>query len=235
MTTDRPVGLPQGAHPQARIDAATALRRLGHTLVGHDVDLALLERIERTANEFATVAAGAPRRSRRAELMGHERFTEAIEAGGLSVELSDDRPLELFADSVVSGAANPMGIAIRARRDGDEAVADVTLGPAFEGAPDRAHGGVVAAIIDETMGFLLPILGVIAFTRSLTVDYLAPTPLHEPLEFRARLRERAGRRLSIDATGTAASSAFVEATATFVEIDLGAFTLGSVMGDGAGR
>ena len=34
------------------------------------------------------------------------------------------------------------------RRDGDEAVAQVCLGAAFEGAPGRAHGGVVAAVFD---------------------------------------------------------------------------------------
>jgi acyl-coenzyme A thioesterase PaaI-like protein len=228
VSEDQPVGLPQGAHPQARMDAAAALRRLGHAFVGHDLDLDLLRQIERMATDLAAAAAAAPSRSRRTELMRHERFSDAIEAGGLRVTLANGSPLELFADSVVSGAANPMGIAIRARRDGNEAVAEVSLGPAFEGAPDRAHGGVVAAILDETMGFLLPILGVVAFTGSLTIDYLAPTPLATPLEFRAWLRVRAGRRLYIDASGVADGTTFVRASATFIEIDLGAFAAGSV-------
>ena len=49
-------------------------------------------------------------------------------------------------------------------------IATTTLGPAFEGAPGRAHGGVVAAIIDETIGYVLPILGVLAYTANVNID-----------------------------------------------------------------
>ena len=59
---------------------------------------------------------------------------------------------QLFSDSIVAGAANPMGLAARLWRDGDVACMQVTLGKAFEGAPGRAHGGVVAALLDEVMG-----------------------------------------------------------------------------------
>ena len=70
------------------------------------------------------------------------------------------------------------------RREGDEAVLTVTLGSAFEGAPGRAHGGVVATLIDEAMGMVLHIVGTPAFTGRLTVNYRAPTPLNEHLEDR---------------------------------------------------
>lgn len=216
-------GIPQGSHPQARIEAASSLRRLGHALVGHDPDAELLARVAGLADELADAVESSPRRSRRGELLAEGRFLKAMETGRLSTPFPEGGPLELFADSVVSGAANPLGIGIQARREGDEAVAEVTLGPAFEGAPGRAHGGIVAAILDETMGFLLPVLGVVAFTGSLTIDYLAPTPLHEPLEFRAGLRTRGGRRLYIDAHGRAGETLFVSASGTFIQIDLGAF------------
>ena len=58
----------------------------------------------------------------------------------------DGGPMSHFAECVVSGTANPMGIAIDVRREGDEAVADFNLGAAFEGAPKRAHGGIVAHV-----------------------------------------------------------------------------------------
>lgn len=56
--------------------------------------------------------------------------------------------------------------------------------------PARAHGGIVAAVFDDTMGFVLSMQGTPAFTGRLTDSYLAPTPVGEELEFRARLRER---------------------------------------------
>ena len=96
-----------------------------------------------------------------------------------------------------------MGIAARLWREGEEAVCQVTLGPAFEGAPGRAHGGVVAALFDETMGLVLSISSTPAFTGRLTVTYRAPTPLGEPLEVRARLAGRTGRKMTITAELTA--------------------------------
>lgn len=106
--------------------------------------------------------------------------------------------MDHFPDCIVSGQANPMGVAITVHREGDDAVARVGFGPAFEGAPGRAHGGVVAAVFDDTLGFVLSMVQTPAFTGQLTVSYLAPTPVGEDLEFRARLRERNGRKLLIE-------------------------------------
>ena len=47
-----------------------------------------------------------------------------------------------------------MGLNASLWREGDVAVMEVTLGRAFEGAPGRAHGGIVAALLDETMGLV---------------------------------------------------------------------------------
>ena len=76
------------------------------------------------------------------------------------------------------------------------------LGPAFEGAPNRAHGGVVAAVFDDLMGFVLTIHESPAYTAELTVRYRRPTPVGEEIEFRARLADRKGRRLHIEAEAT---------------------------------
>ena len=89
-----------------------------------------------------------------------------------------------------------MGVAAETLRDGDDAVVRSTLGDAFEGAPGRAHGGMVAALFDEAMGFVLSIACTPAFTGRLTVTYRAPVPIGVPLEFRARLTGRDGRKLS---------------------------------------
>jgi acyl-coenzyme A thioesterase PaaI-like protein len=130
---------------------------------------------------------------------------------------------DLFRDSVVSGTTNPMGIGLEVRRTGDDVVATTVLGSAFEGAPGRAHGGVIAAILDETMGYVLPVIGALAYTANLNIDYVAPAPLHAPLAVTARLRDRADRKLWIEARGDSDAGTFARAEALFLAVDLTRF------------
>src|SRR5918999_324473 len=104
---------------QARIDAATALRRLGHALVGHAADERLLRRIAELADRTAAqVEQGEPRK----------RPIEDIKARLWDGPPADGGVMTHFDECLVSGRANPMGVAIRVRREGDDAVAAVTLG-----------------------------------------------------------------------------------------------------------
>ncbi len=124
-----------------------------------------------------------------------------------------------FPDSIVTGKANPMGLAADIGREGDEAVLRTTLGPAFEGAPGRAHGGTVAALLDEVMGFVLSIHATPAYTGRLTVTYRAPTPLGVELDMRARLRSRHGRKLRIDAVARHGTAVIAQAEGLFIAVD----------------
>jgi acyl-coenzyme A thioesterase PaaI-like protein len=193
----------------ARVRAATALRRLGHGIVGHEVPASLLSSIaDQVGSWLPDVEAGAGR-SRSVETMKRHMFERPVEG----------EPIGTFPDCVVSGDANPMGLDVQFFREGDEAVSRVALGPAFEGAPNRAHGGVVAAVFDDLMGFVLTIVESPAYTAELTVRYRRPTPVGEEIEFRARLVSRQGRRLHIEAEATDASGAIVaEAKGLFVTI-----------------
>ena len=74
----------------------------------------------------------------------------------------------------------------------------VTLGAAHEGAPGRAHGGIVAGLFDDVFGFVLGVIQRPAFTGELKVRYERPTPLHRPLLCRGRLVSQQGRKLTID-------------------------------------
>ena len=104
-----------------------------------------------------------------------------------------------FEDRAVGGTSNPTSIELEVRYDDDEVVADVVLRRAFEGAPGRAHGGIVAAAFDDVTGFVIGKLQEPAFTGELTVRYLAPVPVEETLEIRARLDGRERRKLFISA------------------------------------
>jgi hypothetical protein len=205
----------------ARADLATAMQQLGHALVGHRVDPTTATELAAVARRFtATVRRGEPR-DRATELLTNPRITATL--SGNPAAIDDGQTIDLFPDSIVSGRTNPMGIGIHAVRRGDTAVATTTLGPAFEGAPGRAHGGVVGAILDETMGFVLPIIGEMAYTASLTIDYIAPAPLGIELTFTARLRDRADRKLWIEAAGASPDGVFVRAEALFLAVDLSKF------------
>jgi len=212
-------------HPDlaARIAAATALRELANALVAHQASAAVLGRITVTADELTAAVRAAPRRSRIDEAHTSPAYAEAIASGRLGDLPDDGTTCDLFHDSPVSGSANPAGVGLRISRDGAEAVGHVRIGPAFEGAPGRAHGGIVAACFDETMGGLLPIIETMAFTRSLTVEYHAPCPLDTDLEFRARLHHRHGRKLRIRAEASAMGEVFAKSDALFIAIDLAAF------------
>jgi acyl-coenzyme A thioesterase PaaI-like protein len=194
--------------PRAR--AAGALRRLGHALIGHEADAELLDRVARAADRVAADLERQPSRQR--DLLELKRRMFDIEVG-------DGEPVVHFDECFVSGPWNPMGIAIEVHREGDEAVAEVSLGAAFEGAPGRSHGGIVAAIFDDVLGYLLTLIQEPGFTGELTIRYHAPTPIGQPLEFRARIDGREGRRVATSAEATADGQVVASATATFVVID----------------
>ena len=199
---------------EARIRAAALLRRLGHAFVRHDAPDRLFEElIDDIQPVVEQLETGAKRERSMATTGGPATFTEPAVDGG---------QLSHFPDCVVSGAANPMGVAIDVRCEGDDAVAETVLGAAFEGAPGRAHGGVVAAIFDDVMGFVLSIHKVPAFTGRLAITYRAPTPIGAPLIFRARLDRREERKLHISATAHTRDGLelIAEATATFIVIPI---------------
>jgi acyl-coenzyme A thioesterase PaaI-like protein len=198
------------ATTDARGRAAAELRELGHLFVSRRASDALLRSIAQTASGLASALREAPLRERSIDSLKRSLFDSVV---------ADGEGIDHFPDCVVSGKANPMGIAVEVQREGDEAVASVVLGPAFEGAPGRAHGGIVAAVFDDTMGFVLSMLRQPAFTGRLTVTYRAPTPVNEALEFRARLADRSGRKLTIVAEAVTSTGVVVaEADGLFIAI-----------------
>lgn len=200
-----------GADPadDPRAGAAAALRRLGHTLMAREADPDLLGRVATAAHRVADDLEGAPPRERDLLEMKRRMY---------DVEVADGERVSHFDECFVSGSQNPLGIAVAVHRDGDEAVARVELGAAFEGAPARAHGGIVAAIFDDVLGYLTTLRHQPAFTGELTVRYLAPTPIRQPLEFRARATGQEGRKLYTEAEARADGEVVAAARATFVTI-----------------
>ena len=78
--------------------------------------------------------------------------------------------------------------------------ADYVVEERYGGAPGLAHGGIVAALLDEACGQVVrPALSP-AVTSRLDVRYLAPVPVEEPVRVAAELVERQERRATAEAT-----------------------------------
>jgi hypothetical protein len=208
----------------ARIDAAAALNRLSHALVGHRATPEVLNRIAVAAQDLAAQIEQEPVRERSIEVGSNPKFLQAVaEPRPLADVVGDGAFLDMFEDSPVSGSANPLSIGLRIRREGEEVVGIVTLDRGWEGAPGRSHGGIVASCVDETLGGLLPVVGEMAFTGELTLRYEGPCPMGVPLEFRSWLDRREGRKLYLACTGSAQGEVFVRAAAVFITVDLERF------------
>ncbi len=213
------VHVAQHDHPDvvedARANAARAIRDIGHSLVGHHAQLALLDELTAELDSLTgRLDTGAPRS--RADAQRNGEFT-GPPADGATMTTHDERP--------ISGRSSPWGLDIEVRRDGSEAVATLTLRSAHEGAPSRSHGGIVAALFDDVFGFILSIETMVAFTGELSVRYEAGTPIGVPLECRVRLDRTEGRKMfmSGELTVAATGDVLARSTATFISIDPSAF------------
>jgi acyl-coenzyme A thioesterase PaaI-like protein len=77
---------------------------------------------------------------------------------------------------------NPVAPPLELTFDGRAIRGTVEMGVEFTGPPDLVHGGFVATVLDHALGIYLSRIGRPSVTASLTIRYLAPTPLRVPLE-----------------------------------------------------
>lgn len=201
----------------ARLEAAAALRKLGNAFVAHQVDDEILTEITARIEALTPAMEQEPARTHAFLTHGADLFASRLRGDASVAQQS------VFPDCVVSGLANPMGLEARLWMEGEESVMAVTLGAAFEGAPGRAHGGVVAALMDETMGLVMSIAGTPAFTGKLSITYRAPTPVGVPLTARARLSQRKGRKLTITSELRSDTALLAEAEGLFIAVDASHF------------
>jgi uncharacterized protein (TIGR00369 family) len=68
------------------------------------------------------------------------------------------------------------------------------LGKRYTGPPGHSHGGIIATILDEAMGKVNRLRDVVAVTSEITVNYLKPVPLGQPLRVESREVKVKGRK-----------------------------------------
>ena len=122
------------------------------------------------------------------------------------------------------GPDSEQGFHLQVRRDGDDVVAEHTFEGRHGGAPGIAHGGAVATVVDDVLGFLLYVARAPGVTRRLEVDYLKPVLLGVPYVVRAQLDSRDGRKLWVSCTGTDPSGTVAfRGTGLFIVVALSHF------------
>ena len=124
------------------------------------------------------------------------------------------------------GTDNEHGHHLQPRLAGDRVLARHVFDLRHSGAPGIVHGGAIATVVDDLLGFVLHLVGEPAVTRQLQVDYLAPIRLGAALDLVAHLARRDGRKLFLEATGTdvASGRTLLTARALFVVVPLEHFT-----------
>ncbi|WP_193222235.1 PaaI family thioesterase [Alkalilimnicola sp. S0819] len=90
--------------------------------------------------------------------------------------------MDFYRSSFVSGASNANRLRVQyfLRRDDGRLFADIWFGPEAAGPPDFAHGGALAAILDEAMGVMGWFNHYPVVTVNISIDYKSLMPLgHE--------------------------------------------------------
>ena len=183
---------PEGLDPEfdeARVRLGRAVRRLGHAVIGREVDRDSMETAIRALDALSNEFEQGVARSRE-----FSQFSSAHDN-----EVPDNSQLTSHITRPGSGPGSPHGLEMQVHRRGDRVEATFVIGSSFEGAPARSHGGIVALAFDDAMGFMLNLLKTVAYTGQLTINYKAPTPLHVPLVIHAWLGQRDGRKIYLEA------------------------------------
>ncbi|MDH3744314.1 MAG: PaaI family thioesterase [Acidobacteriota bacterium] len=111
-------------------------------------------------------------------------------------------PIERFneartAESYVSGEPEGRRLRVRYfRRPTDDALLGrIWFGGGTQGPPGHVHGGAVAALLDEAMGFSAWMVGHRVVAAHIDVDFRAMVPLHTVATLEARVEKVNGRKV----------------------------------------
>lgn len=160
-----------------------------------DAARALLDAVAACSADDATRAALARRLEQlRAELVA------AGQADPVRLVRHPDGSIE-NAIQAGTGRLNPrsLRIAYDDAADGSDVRGTVVLGASCVGPPGRAHGGIVATILDEALGRAMTKAGRTGMTVALDVSLKAAMPLHEPLDIVGGVVAVDGRKTIVQA------------------------------------
>jgi acyl-coenzyme A thioesterase PaaI-like protein len=130
---------------------------------------------------------------------------------------------DYVSHSPVVGRANPVAPPLDVWLADGAVHGTAVLGAAYEGPPGHVHGGFVAAMLDELLGFAQSLSGNPGMTARLSIAYRSPTPLDRPLQLEAHLVRVDGRKIFTKATISDGDRLCAEADGLFLSIGRATF------------
>ncbi len=134
-------------------------------------------------------------------------------------------PVPEHGPCLVCGSENPKGFGLRWWYEDGRIFAEHTFTLAQQGPPGYAHGGALAAVLDEAMGAAVWSAGHRVLAGELHIRYLKPVPLGAPVRVEAWVVGREGKKVFTEGritlpdgeVATTARGVFVEAPHIFPE------------------
>ena len=132
--------------------------------------------------------------------------------------MNDDRPSAAKL-CFACGEGNTRGLHMHFNVEGDRATAEYTIPDHFQGFPGQAHGGVVATMLDEAMGWAVYGQGILAMTAKFSVRFRDSVPLGEPLTVSGWVTRDRGRFIELQSDlRTAEGALLAKAEGLFARI-----------------
>jgi acyl-coenzyme A thioesterase PaaI-like protein len=116
-------------------------------------------------------------------------------------EIRYTEPGSRFHQCFGCGPNHDIGLRVRTFRGQGEVLSPIVIPKRFEGPPEGAHGGIVAAYLDEVLaGAAVNHTGRVHWTGELSIRYVRPTPVERPLVGRGRAVKQSGKYLDLEGT-----------------------------------
>lgn len=206
------------------LDAKKAFQqRGGRSFSEAEPRLRLAQAMRQVLQHAATTSADDGVVSRAADLI--EEAAAILEPGphgrtyhGTAEGAVGGAPHGFISYSPVTGPLNALASIVSLESSDNEVTATVTYGSAYEGPPGCLHGGLIAAIFDEVLGFAQALSGAPGMTGRLEVTYRSPTPLHQPLRVTGRFDGINGRKIMTSGEIHAGDRLCAQAIGTFISV-----------------
>ena len=118
----------------------------------------------------------------------------------------------------ICGVNNPIGLKTRPSRDeaAGRAWLSVVIPEEFQGWAGVAHGGIIAALLDEVCAYAVMGVSKQIVTAELKIRYLKPVPVGREVTVAAEVRDLVRRSIAVEASLSCAGEILVRAEARMV-------------------
>ncbi len=132
-------------------------------------------------------------------------------------------PFLALKDTFISGDSSPRRLQVRYFRCGSSSIlcAKVVFGPLAQGPPGHAHGGGMAAILDEAMGGAAWLAGYPVVAAQLNISFASMLPIGTPAVVHAEVTGAEGRKVHTKASLTDVDGTveFCRGTGLFISLN----------------